>query len=412
MLRGPMVPLAVSTEAELVATGDHFGFVSLWNLADGKHAGMLGAHPPLLQGLAFSADGRLLAAGGQARDTHIWDVESRSWLARTAAHEERVWSVAFSPDGVTLASGSRDGTVKLWNFASNLQPQQLRLPIDDTGVGFRSDQTLVVTCSNGECWTWEPTAPEPKRWPIAPGLAALPTALHDNRMVLQDAQGSLWLGGADGHASRWIERNGAAAMHLSTTADERWLAMFDLTMTTEIWDTATGRRQQRLSNVGGAFSPDGEWFIAQKGAHLVRWRQPFDGDPHEVAAMPEGLTTNAISPGGNMLGLVGGQRRFELFDIASKTTWQLIGHDLPLIVTCFSPDGRTLASGGWDGTLRLWSVAAAKEIYTLERRLNGDIRSLAFSPDGTRLAAAGREGTGGAVSLWEIEPPVDAPSER
>ena len=53
----------------------------------------------------------------------------------------------------------------------------------------------------------------------------------------------------------------------------------------------------------------------------------------------------------------------------------------------FSPDGRRLASAGWDRTVKVWDAATGQEALTLTGHTE-PVWSVAFSPDGRRLASA------------------------
>src|SRR5260370_8015578 len=69
----------------------------------------------------------------------------------------------------------------------------------------------------------------------------------------------------------------------------------------------------------------------------------------------------------------------------------------------FSPDGRTLAWGSMDGTVRLWDLPSGKEIGRFGKEVDpfkgGWVLAVAFSPDGRSLVSGGLNKT---VDIWDV----------
>ena len=84
----------------------------------------------------------------------------------------------------------------------------------------------------------------------------------------------------------------------------------------------------------------------------------------------------------------------------SKLRKTLKGHTTHVRSVAFSPDGKTLASGSYDKTIKLWNVASGKNTATLNGH-TGWVISVAFSPDGKTLATGS---TDGSVKLWDVAP--------
>jgi WD40 repeat protein len=84
---------------------------------------------------------------------------------------------------------------------------------------------------------------------------------------------------------------------------------------------------------------------------------------------------------------------------ALTLTNTLTGHSGLVRSVAFSPDGHLLASGSFDGTIKLWDPNSGKTLQTLTGH-SGNVRSVIFSPDGQVLASGGDDGS---IKLWDVQ---------
>lgn len=167
------------------------------------------------------------------------------------------------------------------------------------------------------------------------------------------------------------------------------------------------------------FTPDGQTLISVSDDKTIRLWDVATGDLLRTlrGQMGEGsegmLYAAALSPNGKVLA-VGGYLsyandkeygRIRLFDLdRGEQIGLLKGHTNVINALAFSRDGRLLASGSGDKTVRIWSVAdigrmsTAPALVTLEGH-SDDIYGAAFSPDGTKLVSASYDNT---LRLWDI----------
>ncbi|WP_152590674.1 serine/threonine-protein kinase [Nostoc sphaeroides] len=112
-----------------------------------------------------------------------------------------------------------------------------------------------------------------------------------------------------------------------------------------------------------------------------------------------GVTSIAVSPDGKTLASGSQDKTIKLWNLATgKLIRTLTGHSNLVNSVAFSRDGKTLASGSTDGSIKLWNLATGEQIRTL-RGHSDSVISIAISPDGKTLASGNFDAS---VKLWNL----------
>lgn len=90
--------------------------------------------------VAFNPGGKLLAAGNRYHTVRVWEVASKKEIKTLGGHMSDVWSIAFSPDGKTLAAADTDwkkaSKVKLWDTTTWKERGGLEVPGEILSIAY------------------------------------------------------------------------------------------------------------------------------------------------------------------------------------------------------------------------------------------------------------------------------------
>ncbi len=205
----------------------------------------------------------------------------------------------------------------------------------------------------------------------------------------------------------------AAVSHVAFSPDGKVLAVVGYNSTIRLWDPATGKVLRDLAGHSQyvswtAFSPDSKTLASAGQDGTIRlWNvnngtelAVLKGSGKEVAAV-------AFSPDGRFLASVACDRALRIWEMA--TAKEALRYDAIQIQpsrVVFAPDGKAVATTNYLGEIRLTDPLTAKQLRTWR----GGSECLAFSPDGKTLASGGREPVApgvrdreikGVVKLWD-----------
>ncbi|KAF9530143.1 WD40-repeat-containing domain protein [Crepidotus variabilis] len=359
--------IALSSDGNVLISVDEDGRALLVNARKGTVLHHFNFHKPV-KDIKFSPDGSFIAVTHGAH-IQVWNTPNhlvREFapfnLHRTyTGHHDDVLSIEWSPDSKCFISTSRDMSARLFtlNPVEGFRPKTFAGHRDAVlGAYFASDGETIFTVSrDGAVFTWK--------------------AKPDENSDSEDE----------------IPTTSSAAANLNTVdriANTRW-GVFNRHYF----------NQPGTKVVCSTFhAPSNLLIIGFSNGIFGLWEMPTFSNIHTLSISQEKISSVAISPSGEWLAF-GARKLGQLLVWEWQSESYVLkqqGHYFDMNTLAYAPDGQTIATGGDDGKLKVWSNHSGFCFVTFPEH-TAPISSVAFAKQGSVLFSASLDGTVRAYDL-------------
>ncbi len=341
----------------------------IWDARTGRFVRELKASKPPrgVNMMSWSPDNSRVAIATGKRVEVFETASGRPRLALTG-HGDWVWTAQFSPDGTLLVTASQDGTARVWDARSGGELAVLRGHSSDVSSAEfgQTGDWVLTTGRDGTARVWDTRVGREvghhRDWVVAAAYSP------DGRLAVTGAE--------DGSVRVWSLHGRGASQTIDTDELD------------QVTDVEFDARSERILATGTT---------AERGVRIVLVADARSGEIISRLSPGMLITDATFSPGGRQVAIFSALGRPEIWDTGRrKRVAKLKYPDTAGVVGPlkgrYSPDGRSIVTGGSDGVARVFNARTGRQEYAF-RGHDGVVAGAAFSRDGQRALSFGFDGT-------------------
>ena len=322
-------------------------------------------------------------------------VERSRIRVRIAAHKGMVADLAWSADGRTVLSAGQDGTVAAWDATTGAAHGRLNPGDDGVGRVLGSTAGIAITGpGRAVLWSLDPATGEPTQRAVLAESGATAGAVDGGVVALGMADGTVHLTTTAGEPRGIVRWGTSAVLSVALAADGKVLLVGADNDTSSVGRIGVTRPVVLAGAEEATLSADGSTALVSTAEGPATLRATDDG--HIIRSLPTAFH-QAMDPSGTRVAIAAFDGRITL-TTTGRPTIPLLEPGTPATDVRFSADGSMVLAATLDGVTRVWASADAAPLAVL-RGDGSATQQAVLSPNGRLLATGHNDGS---VRIWAM----------